>query len=349
MIRDQHILDLSCELIIDNFACGGGASHAIEMALGRHVDVAINHDRDALAMHEANHPQTKHFPEDVFAVDPIEVTAGRAVGLAWFSPDCTHFSKARGMKPRSKKIRGLAWVILRWAVLARPRVIIMENVEEFLSWGPLATDGQPCPFNKGRTFRTFKDAFTTGIAADNPDVPEIIEVLGNDFPVARLFTGLGYAFEHRELRACDYGALLPRAQAVGRKPNALEPPFHIMRNISCSLTTPQVRARTKDVTRRLGWEDLKPGDQLQACEKCMGRRNGEPLVRLCIIEVVSVRRETLRRMLRNPVYGRNECRREGFPFMSPAEFVAFFCASHTSGKKKCTADTPITRIEFRYR
>jgi DNA (cytosine-5)-methyltransferase 1 len=111
------------ELIIDNFAGGGGASTGIEWAVGRPVDIAINHDPAALAMHKANHPWTKHFCESVWEIDPRAVTAGRPVGLAWFSPDCTHHSKARGGKPREKKIRGLAWVVLRWAATVRPRVI----------------------------------------------------------------------------------------------------------------------------------------------------------------------------------------------------------------------------------
>lgn len=215
MIREQFTLDVSDELIVDNFAGGGGASTGIELALGRHVDIAVNHDPEAVRMHQANHPQTLHLCESVFKIDPLKVTAGRRVGLAWFSPDCTHFSKARGTKPRKKSIRGLAWVILRWATLVRPRVILLENVEEFLTWGPLAADGQPCPINKGRTFRTFRDALTTGIAADNPDIPEILEVLGADFPIARLVAGLGYAFEHREERASDHGAPTIRKRLFG--------------------------------------------------------------------------------------------------------------------------------------
>lgn len=178
MIRDQFILDLHRELIVDNFAGGGGASTGIEMALGRHVDIAINHDPEAVALHTVNHPQTRHYCEDVFAVDPCEVTTGRPVGLAWFSPDCTHHSKARGGKPKSKKIRGLAWVTVRWAATVRPRVIALENVEEFQDWGPLLPDGQPCPVSKGKTFRHF----------------------------VRELERLGYAVEWRELRACDYGA-----------------------------------------------------------------------------------------------------------------------------------------------
>ena len=178
MIRDQFLLDLSRELIVDNFAGGGGASTGIELALGRHVDIAINHDPEAVAMHLLNHPQTEHHCESVWDIDPLAVTQGRPVGLAWFSPDCKHFSKAKGGKPRDKRIRGLAWVAVRWAALVRPRVIILENVEEFKTWGPLLDDGTPCPARKGDTFRAFVGALHAK----------------------------GYAVEWRELRACDYGA-----------------------------------------------------------------------------------------------------------------------------------------------
>ncbi len=166
------------ELIVDNFAGGGGASTGIWMATGRHPDIAINHNAEALAMHAANHPETRHLCEDVFKVDPVEVCAGRPVGLAWFSPDCKHFSKAKGGKPKSKKIRGLAWVMVKWAAKVRPRVMFLENVEEFQTWGPLLADGKACPRRKGRTFRNF---------------------------VARL-RNLGYVVEWKELRASDYGA-----------------------------------------------------------------------------------------------------------------------------------------------
>ncbi len=178
MIRDQFLLDISPELIIDNFAGGGGASCGIELALGRHVDHAINHDPEAVAMHAMNHPQTEHHCESVWDVDPLALTQGRPVGLAWFSPDCKHFSKAKGGKPRDKKIRGLAWVAMRWAALVRPRVIMLENVEEFRTWGPVLSDGSPCPQRKGQTFRSF----------------------------VRQLEALGYVVEYRELRACDYGA-----------------------------------------------------------------------------------------------------------------------------------------------
>lgn len=168
------------DLIVDSFAGGGGASAGIEAALGRPVDIAINHDPGAIAMHMVNHPQTKHYCESVWQVDPMEACGGRPIGLAWFSPDCKHFSKAKGGKPVEKKIRGLAWVVLRWAALPkgiRPKVIMLENVEEFKTWGPLK-NGKPCPQRKGETFVRWKSQLEA----------------------------FGYTVEHRELRACDYGA-----------------------------------------------------------------------------------------------------------------------------------------------
>lgn len=166
------------ELIIDNFAGGGGTSTGLEAAFGRPVDVAINHDPKALAMHRANHPDTKHYCESVWDVDPIELTQNQPVGLVWLSPDCKHFSKAKGSKPVEKKIRGLAWIALRWADLTRPRVIMLENVEEFKTWGRLGEDGKPCPKHRGETFRSFVKALRYQ----------------------------GYQVEWRELRACDYGS-----------------------------------------------------------------------------------------------------------------------------------------------
>lgn len=165
-------------LIIDNFAGGGGASQGIEEAVGRAVDIAINHDPDAIAMHEINHPDTRHYCEDVWNVDPLKATDGKPVDLAWFSPDCKHFSKAKGGKPKDKNIRGLAWVAVKWAVQTRPRVIILENVEEFKTWGPLGEDGQPDKEKVGETFRSFVEELKI----------------------------LGYQVEWKELRACDYGA-----------------------------------------------------------------------------------------------------------------------------------------------
>lgn len=198
-------LDFGHELAIDNFAGGGGASTGIAMGLGREVDVAINHDGEALAMHAANHPTAAHYTEDVFAVHPGFVTRQLPIGLAWFSPDCKHFSKAKGAKPVDKKIRGLAWVTLKWAAFQMPRVIALENVEEFQDWGPIGTDNKPIKAEKGRTFKAFIAALTTGILKSHPDLEEIYTVLGHDFPIERLHAGLGYKVEWRVLRACDYG------------------------------------------------------------------------------------------------------------------------------------------------
>lgn len=196
-------------LIVDNFAGGGGASTGIEMAIGRSVDIAINHDPDAIAMHTANHPNTLHYCESVFDVDPVQATAGRPVDLCWLSPDCKHFSKAKGGKPVNKEIRGLAWIGVRWALLVRPKVLMLENVEEFKTWGPVVVDlegrAYPCPERKGETFEAFVAILSTGIAPDHPGLAECCDVLGIDDP-APLIKGLGYKVEYKELRACDYGA-----------------------------------------------------------------------------------------------------------------------------------------------
>lgn len=207
MKRDNLTLSLGFahELLIDNFAGGGGASEGIEQALGRAVDIGVNHSDEAISMHAANHPKTKHYIEDVFNVHPGFITREQPIGLAWFSPDCKHHSKAKGGKPREQKIRGLAWVTLKWAAFQKPRCIALENVEEFQDWGPLDADGKPVKAEKGRTFRAFVDALTTGLAKDHPDLQEIYETLGADFPIDRLHAGLGYKVEWRVLRACDYG------------------------------------------------------------------------------------------------------------------------------------------------
>lgn len=168
------------EKIVDSFAGGGGASTGIELATGRVVDIAINHDPDAILMHKTNHPHTVHYQASVWDVDPLEVTGGSPVGLLWASPDCKHFSKAKGGKPVDKRIRGLAWIVLRWAGTVRPRVIILENVEEFQTWGPVRR-GHPVKAKTGQTFRRFIDQLE----------------------------GLGYAVEWRELVAADYGAQPP--------------------------------------------------------------------------------------------------------------------------------------------
>lgn len=166
------------KLVVDNFAGGGGASTGIEIATGYSVDIAINHDQEAIRMHKTNHPDTKHYCEDVWQVDPVKVCNGRTVALAWFSPDCKHFSKAKGGKPKDKKIRGLAWVACRWAGLVRPEVIMLENVEEFKTWGPLNRRHHPVKRKQGQTFKKF----------------------------VQQLTALGYEVQFRELIAADYGA-----------------------------------------------------------------------------------------------------------------------------------------------
>ena len=198
------------EIIVDNFAGGGGASTGIELAIGRSVDIAINHDPNAVAMHTTNHPDTLHYCESVYSVRPKVATAGRRVGLAWFSPDCTHYSKARGSKPVKREIRGLAWVSARWALDVGPRVMMLENVEEFKTWGPLlAAEMRPDPARVGETFKAFVGMLTTGIPAGHPALAECCEFLGistEGEQAQRLIAGLGYTIEYRELRACDYGA-----------------------------------------------------------------------------------------------------------------------------------------------
>ena len=173
------------KIAVDNFAGGGGASIGIELALGQPVAVAINHDPAAILMHRTNHPHTEHLQASVWDVDPVEVCKGRPVGLAWFSPDCKHFSKAKGASLVDKKIRGLAWITLRWATKVRPDVIMLENVEEFQTWGPVRK-GKPIKKKAGQTFRKF------------------IQQLED----------LGYVVEYRELIAADYGAPTTRKRFV---------------------------------------------------------------------------------------------------------------------------------------
>jgi len=165
-------------IIVDNFAGGGGASTGIEAALGRAIDIAINHDEEAIRMHEVNHPGTHHIRNNVWQVDPRDIAQGRHVQLAWFSPDCKHFSKAKGGKPREKSIRDLAWVVVLWAQRVKPDLILLENVEEFRTWGPLCPDGYPIKERAGETFAQWTKALRKA----------------------------GYTMQWKELRACDYGA-----------------------------------------------------------------------------------------------------------------------------------------------
>ena len=241
------------EIVVDNFAGGGGASTGIEIAIGRSVDIAINHDPAAIAMHRANHPTTEHYTEDVWKVDPVEACAGRPVALAWFSPDCKHHSKAKGGKPVSKKIRGLAWAAVKWAKAVKPRVIMLENVEEFQDWGRLDEKNRPDPRYKEETFRRF---------------------------VGQL-EKLGYHVEYRLLRACDYGAPTIRkrffliARCDGQKivwpepthaaPDSIEvrmgskkPWVPVSEVLDFSLPCPSIFASSEEIMEQYGIRAVRP-------------------------------------------------------------------------------------------
>lgn len=256
------------EQIVDNFSGGGGASVGIELATGRPVDIAINHDADAIAMHQVNHPFTRHYQEDVFAIDPVKATGGRPVGIAWFSPDCKHFSKAKGGKPVDKKIRGLSWVILKWAMSeVAPRCIFMENVEEIQTWGPvIEIDGKvrPDPARTGETFNGFISMLTTGISKEHPAFAEACEFLHiepNSEQGDKLAAGLGYKVDFRTLKACDYGAptIRKRFYLVARndgQPIVFPEPTHgkglkpyrtAAECIDWSLPCPSIFGRKKDL------------------------------------------------------------------------------------------------------
>lgn len=235
------------EIIVDNFAGGGGASTGIEIATGRLVALAVNHDPAAILMHKTNHPYTEHFQASVWDIDPKTVCRGRPVGLAWFSPDCKHFSKAKGAALVDRKIRGLAWITLRWAATVRPRVIILENVEEFQTWGPVRK-GKPVKKLAGTTFRKF---------------------------IGQL-TELGYTVEYRELIAADYGAPTSRKRfyLVARcdgKPIVWPKPTHSKTGadglpkwrsaaeiIDWSLPCPSVFASKAEIMDRYGLKAVRP-------------------------------------------------------------------------------------------
>lgn len=209
-------------LIVDNFAGGGGASTGMELALGRKVDIAINHDPDAIAMHKANHPNTTHYQESVWNIDPMKICNGEEVDAAWFSPDCKHFSKAKGKKPVDKKIRGLAWIALRWAGTVRPKIIFLENVVEFKTWGPVR-HGQPIKSKQGQTFDKF--------------ISQLKE--------------LGYEIAYRELVAADYGAPTKRKRF-----------FLIARSDNQPIEWPQALFAPRDKAKALGMKPYKSAESI---------------------------------------------------------------------------------------
>lgn len=241
------------ELIVDNFAGGGGASTGIELATGYSVDIAINHDPEAIRMHKVNHPGTKHYCESVWDVDPVKACGSHPVALAWFSPDCKHFSKAKGGKPKDKKIRGLAWVALRWAAKVHPRVIMLENVEEFKTWGPFNRGHHPIKAKIGETFRKFVEQLEC----------------------------LGYAVQFRELIAADYGAPTTRkrffmiarcdgkpivwslpthapADSKAVKAGLLKPYVGVYTQIDFSLPCPSIFDTAEEIKEKYGIRAVRP-------------------------------------------------------------------------------------------
>ena len=225
------------KIFVDNFAGGGGASTGIEMAIGRSVDIAINHDPDAIAMHSENHPDTRHYLEDVWQVDPVKACAGRKVALAWFSPDCTHFSRAKGNVPVKKSIRGLAWVAVKWALTVRPDVLMLENVPEIKTWGPIK-DGKPIKERSGETFDGFICILSCGLSKNHPAFSECCEALQlrtDSAEADRLSKGLGYDIRCQDLFSCDYGAPTKRKRfymiaRCDNRPIVFPKPTHAKRN-----------------------------------------------------------------------------------------------------------------------
>jgi DNA (cytosine-5)-methyltransferase 1 len=229
------------ELVVDLFAGAGGASTAIARAY-REPDIAVNHNQIALAVHRANHPNTKHYVADVFEVDPVLATGGQPVGILWASPDCRHHSKAKGGAPRDRKVRGLAWVVIRWAFATRPRLLFLENVEEFSDWGPIDEEGRPIKSEKGRTFRAFIAALSTGLAADHPDMAEIKDSIGEFVPLSSLVRGLGYNVEWRERIAANAGAPTIRKRL-----------YLIARSDGKPIVWPEPVRHKKPTGNQLGW------------------------------------------------------------------------------------------------
>lgn len=229
----------SSELVVDLFAGGGGASTGIEAALGRPVDIALNHDPVAMAVHKANHAPTRHLEADVWEVKPLDATGGRPVGLLWASPDCRHFANAKGDVPRSRSVRSLAWVVVRWAQEVQPRVIFVENVQEFMGWGPLGDDGKPIKSRKGETFRNWLAALRAA----------------------------GYAVDHRVLDASLYGAPTKRRRffLIARRdgePIVWPEPTHgpgrlplrtAAECIDWSLPCPSIFERTRPLAEKTLW------------------------------------------------------------------------------------------------
>lgn len=304
------------EIVVDNFAGGGGASTGMELGLNHHVDIAINHDQDAIDMHRLNHPETKHYCESVWDVDPVAACAGRDVGLAWFSPDCKHFSKAKGNQPVNKNIRGLAWVAVRWAALVNVRVMMLENVEEFLTWGPIGDDGKPCKKRAGETFQAFRSALTTGLDKNHPAIADIKIALGDDFDLEQIAKGLGYKVEFKILKACDYGVptIRKRLFLIARKDN--EP---------------------------ITWPAATHGDGLEPYKTAADIIDWSTPVRSIFNRKRALVENTLKRIakgLEKYVFQSDQ------PFIVPGECVMPFITEHANGssQRNMAADEPLRTI-----
>lgn len=224
MLRDlAATIDLlPGEIVVDNFAGGGGTSTGVEAAIGRPCDIAINHDPIAITMHKANHPETRHYTEDVWAVDPKEVAAGRPVGLAWFSPDCRHFSSAKGSAPVSASVRGLAWVVVRWARAVHPRIIILENVQEFQTWGPLDGDNMPIKARAGETFREWLGELAALVVVEG-ETYQISDIGMRMLAPHELFAAQGFPSGY-EIRPSYYGKPISKTDQTRLAGNSVCPP-----------------------------------------------------------------------------------------------------------------------------
>ncbi|HDO51278.1 MAG TPA: DNA cytosine methyltransferase [Rhizobiales bacterium] len=264
----QSILDLHHEIIVDLFAGGGGMSTAIEQALGRSPDVAINHDDDALSMHRANHPQTRHFVSDVWEVSPIGVTRGRPIGLLHLSPDCTDFSQSKGGQPRRKRTRSLSWIAHRWAGQVGPRIITLENVKQIQRWGPLIAKRDKAT---GRVVRLGGTVAALGERVPVQEqflVPDRKRVGKTWRRFVACLRGLGYVVEWRVLRAADYGA-----------PTTRERLFLVARRDGEPIVWPEpthFRHPTKGQPRRVGaraWRSAAECiDWSLSCRSIFGRK-----------------------------------------------------------------------------
>ena len=229
------------ELVVDLFAGGGGASTGIARAY-REPDVAVNHNPIALAVHRANHPQTEHYVADVYEVCPRKATGGQPVAIIWASPDCRHHSKAKGGAPRDRGVRGLAWVVIRWCFVTKTRLLFLENVEEFCDWGPIDDEGQPIKAERGRTFKAFIAAISSGLAADHPDMPEIMQAIGEFVPMEALVRGLGYNVEWRERIAANAGTPTIRKRL-----------YLVARSDSKAIVWPEPKRHKKPTAKQQPW------------------------------------------------------------------------------------------------